>query len=75
MNKEQETVLEVEGMSCPSCIRHVTAALKDSAGVGSVDVKLREGLVVVRHDATQAPIATLIDALEGAGYGSKPRAA
>lgn len=75
MSKEQDTVLEVEGMSCPSCVRHVTSALADIDGVGEVDVKLRDGLVIVRHDMTQAPIARLIDALEGAGYASKARAA
>lgn len=75
MNKEQDTVLEVEGMSCTSCIRHVRSALSAIDGVGTVDVKLRDGLVIVRHDTTQAPIAQLIDALEDAGYASRPRTA
>ncbi len=75
MSNEQETVLEVEGMSCPSCIRHVTSALTDLDGVDQVDVKLRDGLVIVRHDTTEAPIAQLIDALGDAGYASKPRTA
>ena len=73
MSTEQDTVLEVQGMTCPSCIRHVTSALTDLDGVGKVDVKLREGLVTVKHDATQAPIHQLIDALADAGYVSKQR--
>lgn len=66
------TILEVAGMTCPSCIRHVTSALTDVAGVATVEVKLRDGLVVVRH-ASQATIAQLIGALADAGYESKER--
>ena len=73
MNNEQDTILEVHGMTCPSCIRHVTSALTDLDGVGKVDVNLRDGVVVVRHDASEAPITRLIDALTEAGYASKPR--
>jgi copper chaperone len=73
MSKEQDTILEVQGMSCPSCIRHVTSALADVDGVAKVDVKLRDGVVVVQHDKTLAPIDQLIDALGEAGYASKQR--
>ena len=73
MSNERDTILEVEGMTCPSCIRHVSSALEELEGVGAVDVKLRDGLVVVKHDATQAPIDQLIAALDEAGYASKPR--
>ena len=75
MNKERDTVLEVQGMTCPSCIRHVTAALTEVDGVEKVDVKLRDGLVVVQHDASAAPIDRLIDALRDAGYESQRRRA
>ncbi len=75
MSNEQDTVLEVQGMTCPSCIRHVTSALEDIEGVGTVDVKLRDGIVVVKHDAAEAPITQLIDALADAGYVSKQRQA
>ena len=40
MSNEQDTILEVEGISCPSCIRHVTSALTDIGGVDKVDVKV-----------------------------------
>lgn len=73
MSTEQDTILEVQGMTCPSCVRHVSSALTELEGVGKVDVKLREGIVTVQHDATQAPINQLIDALADAGYVSKQR--
>jgi copper chaperone len=73
MSNEKDTILEVEGMSCPSCIRHVTSALTDIDGVDKVDVKLRDGLVIVKHDKALAPIALLVGALGEAGYVSKER--
>ena len=73
MSNERDTVLEVQGMTCPSCVRHVSAALNELDGVEKVDVKLRDGLVVVQHDASAAPTARLIEALREAGYDSQPR--
>lgn len=73
MTNVQDTILEVQGMTCPSCVRHVTSALTDLDGVGEVDVKLRDGLVVVKHDASRAPITQLIEALGEAGYVSRSR--
>jgi copper chaperone len=73
MSSEQDTVFEVQGMTCPSCIRHVTSALNDVAGVSNVEVKLRDGLVVVTHDPSQATVTQMIEALGDAGYVSKQR--
>jgi copper chaperone len=73
MSKDQDTILEVQGMSCPSCIRHINSALTDLEGVGKVDVELHDGIVIVKHDAAQLPVEQLIEALEEAGYVSKPR--
>ncbi len=71
----KETLLHVDGMSCPSCIRHIDSALRDIQGVDKVDVKLREGTVLVKHDPSAAPANTLIEALRDAGYESRPHAA
>jgi copper chaperone len=75
MSSQQDTVLEVQGMTCPSCIRHVAEALKTLGGVGAVEVKLREGIVLVKHDAAEAPVGRLIVALRDAGYESRARSA
>jgi copper chaperone CopZ len=65
------SVLNVEGMTCRSCVAHVNRALRDVAGVGAVDVRLREGTVTVNHDAA---VETLVEALREAGYESSPNA-
>lgn len=73
MNQPCDTTLAVEGMTCPSCIRHITDALQEVEGVGKVDVRLRDGIVIVAHDSDAAPVDRLIDALRDAGYESRPR--
>ena len=61
-----KTILNVEGMSCPSCIRHVTQALA-FRGVAEVEVQLDKGRVAVEHDSSIS-VGRLIAALEGIGY-------
>jgi copper chaperone len=74
MKDQRDTTLAVQGMTCPACVRHVTEALQDLAGVGRIDVELRAGIVRVQHDAAAAPIDRLIAALREAGYDAEPRA-
>ncbi len=71
----KETLFDVMGMSCPSCIRHVNAALADLDGVEKVEVRLRDGKVLVQHDPSVANVTTLIEALREAGYESTVSAA
>lgn len=67
-----KTILSVTGMSCPSCIRHVSEALT-MRGVSNVKVMLADGEVAIEHDAT-VPTGRLIAALNNAGYEATPRA-
>lgn len=66
-----KTILSVEGMSCPSCIAHVSEALA-IRGVSNVQVQLDQGAVEVEHDPSVS-VGFLIAALEGAGYEATPR--
>lgn len=72
MTTKNQTILAVQGMSCPSCVRHIDEALKEVNGVSGVEVRLREGKVLVQHDPSNAPITSLVDALKDAGYESSP---
>ena len=74
MNNEK-IVLDVVGMTCPSCVRHVTAALAEVEGVTKVEVRLREGKVLVQYDPEVAQVNTLQEALREAGYESAPNVA
>jgi copper chaperone CopZ len=64
-----ETIeLDVRGMSCGSCVRHVSEALRGLPGVGEVAVELAAGKARVRHDPGKVSVAQLIAAVEEAGY-------
>jgi len=57
--------LQVQGMTCGSCVRHVTQALTPVAGVDRVEVDLNTGLVRVEGNTDST---ALIAALDDAGY-------
>jgi copper chaperone len=63
----EEITLKVTGMTCASCVRHVDRALRDVDGVADVKVRYREGLVLVRREAS-ATDAELVAAVREAGY-------
>jgi copper chaperone len=71
----QEIVLDVVGMTCPSCVRHVNAALAEVEGVAKVEVRLRDGKVVIQYVPDVAEVSTLVEALREAGYESAPNRA
>lgn len=57
--------LQVQGMTCGACVRHVTQALSPLAGVTDVEVDLATGRVRIEGDADST---SLIAALDEAGY-------
>lgn len=73
MNHE-ETLLDVTGMTCGSCVRHVGDALRAVPGVLAVEVDLRAGRVRVRHTAGSAVPERLVQAVVQVGYGASARA-
>jgi copper chaperone CopZ len=60
--------LQVEAMTCESCIKHVSAALMPLNGVQSVQVDLQTGRVRVTGAADSK---ALVAALDDAGYPAK----
>ncbi|MGS0738135.1 heavy-metal-associated domain-containing protein [Pseudomonas sp. GG8] len=57
--------LQVQGMSCGSCVKHVTEALRPLEGVSDVAVDLQSGRVKVSGDSDSH---ALLAALQDAGY-------
>ena len=62
--------LEVQGMSCGACVKHVTQALQPLAGVSDVEVDLQSGHVRVTGDLSQGG-DSLAHVLIAAGYPAK----
>ena len=63
-----EINLSVQGMSCGSCVSHVTKALESLNGVKSVHVDLESGRVQVQRESSES--TDLIHALNEEGYPS-----
>ncbi|MFO0739623.1 MAG: cation transporter [Labilithrix sp.] len=65
----KSTSLDVEGMTCSACVRHVEEALRGLDGVAKLEVKI--GKVRVDHDPAKTSPEKLIEALTEAGYESR----
>ena len=71
--KSGRTDLEVTGMNCSSCVRHVTEALQAVDGVASVVVSLEGGRATVRwKEGAAVRPASLATAVQQAGYVANP---
>ena len=65
----QTLELNVSGMTCGNCVKHVVKAIQSVHGVLDVDVQLDLGIAKVTGDFAQG-FEPLISALEQAGYPS-----
>ena len=62
--------LEVQGMSCGTCVKNVTAALTRVPGVSAVDVDLQAGRATVSGDLPQGGDSLVLASI-AAGYPAK----
>ncbi|SFB29639.1 Cu+-exporting ATPase [Collimonas sp. OK607] len=65
--RQQELTLDIEGMSCASCVSRVEKALHKVAGVQTVAVNLASEKATLTT-AGVVPVAKLIAAIKAAGY-------
>lgn len=63
--------LDITGMTCDHCVKSVTGALKDVAGVTDVVVSLEKKEAVVTAESVD--VQALIEAVEEEGYVAAPR--
>ena len=64
-----QTQLAVSGMTCDHCVRHVTDAISNVAGVLSVKVNLAEGIAVIESDSA-INLEAVKEAVVAAGYSA-----
>jgi copper ion binding protein len=62
-----KTTLNIEGMTCKHCVKHVTEALEGIAGVDSAKVNLKKKNALVNHKET-VTLEALKAAIVEAGY-------
>jgi len=63
---------DLQGMHCASCVARIERSLKKVAGVEGAAVNLATNRASVTFDAALASPASLIAAVEKAGYGATP---
>jgi P-type Cu+ transporter len=68
----QEVVLDIEGMTCASCVRRVERALTKQEGVASAYVNLAARTATVHASPAAVNVTPLIKAVEAAGYRAAP---
>ncbi len=64
----EKITLKVEGMSCGHCKAAVEKALKETNGVRDAEVNLTSKTVEVTYDQDRVDRASLVKAIEDAGY-------
>ncbi len=69
--RAQEVVIEVNGMTCEKCERHVADALLAVPGVVSARASRSEGQAVVTADISVATPVKLREAVAQAGYEAR----
>lgn len=70
-----ETLLDVRGMNCGSCVRHISKALDALDGVEEVHPSLSDKTVRVRHDPARVSVEQIAATLAAHGYPAAARAA
>lgn len=68
---EKETLLDIQGMTCASCVSRVEKALAKTPGVQSANVNFATHQAMVGH-GHEVDAAQLMKAVDGAGYVAKP---
>ena len=60
-------LINIEGMSCGHCVKHVEEALKEVTGVSkvTVDIKSKNAIVELTDDVSELELK---NAIEDAGY-------
>nr|KAF6435068.1 ATPase copper transporting alpha [Rousettus aegyptiacus] len=64
----QETVIDIDGMTCNSCVQSIEGVISKKAGVKSIRVSLANGNGTVEYDPLLTSPETLRDAIEDMGF-------
>ncbi|SPH16778.1 Copper-transporting P-type ATPase [Defluviimonas aquaemixtae] len=69
---ETEAALEIDGMTCASCVGRVERALEAVPGVKQAKVNLVTGSAHVRYSSGASSPGALADTVKAAGYKARP---
>eukprot|EP00051_Salpingoeca_urceolata_P014294 m.181598 g.181598 ORF g.181598 m.181598 type:complete len:1105 (-) comp18043_c0_seq1:147-3461(-) len=64
-------VVEIEGMTCNSCVQSIEQMVGDHPGVVSIKVSLDKERAVVVYQTAQTSPASLVEVIDDMGFGAK----
>ncbi|MFQ5437980.1 MAG: heavy metal translocating P-type ATPase, partial [Paracoccaceae bacterium] len=70
--RKARVTLDIEGMSCASCVGRVERALKNAPGVLAASVNLATETAQIDHLEAASSLAELVGIVQSAGYDAKP---
>jgi copper chaperone CopZ len=65
------TTLQIAGMSCDACVRHVTTSLGALEGIIHTQVDLKNNQAIVEHLPAYVDAAALVATIHSAGYTAR----
>lgn len=66
--KNEELILNVEGMSCEHCVKSIKKAVGEIKGVSNVEVDLDKKLVTTSYDIKKTKPEDIQEVIEDQGY-------
>jgi Cu+-exporting ATPase len=70
--QKEEVILNVEGMTCASCVSRIERILTKTPGVEEASVNLATERAAVRFDPERVDVGTLMSRIAGIGYRAQP---
>ncbi len=64
----QTTTVNIDGMTCGGCVKSISNALAQVAGVAKSDISLEQHHATIHYDDSQTTITALQQAIEEAGF-------
>jgi P-type Cu+ transporter len=68
----ENATLKLRGMSCASCANNIEEAIRSVPGVDACSVNFGAEQVTVTYDPGKTDVATIQEAVDGAGYSAQP---
>ena len=69
--KEKETIIDIEGMVCHSCVNNIETSIKDKPGVIDIKVSLENNNGKVRYDSTVITAEQIAQMIDDMGFDAK----
>lgn len=70
-SREKETIIDIEGMVCHSCVNNIETSIKDKPGIVEIKVSLEDNNGRVKYDSTVITPEKIADMIDDMGFDAK----